>query len=129
MQVYFRRRLATKYKFIKIKKLFLLTQFYCLHLLENKIKINIIDIIGIKNQNKIRKKPNININNCVIMPIIIKKNLHIAPIILENILEIRVLKNSPILNPLGYLHLYLLQGEKNVFNKRGIEKKLAPNEI
>jgi len=35
------------------------------------------------------------------IPAIIKTILIKAPIILENILEISVLKNSPILNPLG----------------------------
>ena len=63
------------------------------------------------------------------IPMIIKKDLAITPINLEKILEIKVLKNSPISKALGYLHKYLLQGEKNVLIKRGIEKKLAPNEI
>lgn len=79
-------------------------------------------------QNKRMAPPTTNIKLCTTTPDITKKDLTIAPTILEKILEIKVLKNSPTSNPLGYLHLYLLQGEKNVLSKRGTEKKLALNE-
>lgn len=86
-------------------------------------------IIGINIQNKNIIPPTNTTNDCTIIPTIIKKDLIIAPIILEKILEIKVLKNCPRSNPLGYIHLYLLHGEKNVFSKSGTEKKLALNEI
>ena len=55
-------------------------------------------------------------------PIIIKKNLKIAPKIREIKFEKNASKYFPISKPLPYDHLYLLQGENNVFNKSGIEK-------
>ncbi len=81
------------------------------------------------NQDKKAMLPNNKIKNCSTIPIIIKTSLNIVPIILEKTFEIKVLKNSPISKPLGYLHLYLLQGENMVLIKIGTEKKLAPNEI
>jgi len=73
--------------------------------------------------------PAANIKIWAKIPIIIKTDLPITPMILEKILEIKVPKNSPTSNPLGYFHLYLLQGEKKVLSKRRIEKKSSPNEI
>ena len=55
-------------------------------------------------------------------PIIIKKNLKIAPKIREIKLETKASKYFPISNPLPYDHLYLRQGEKNVLIKRETEK-------
>jgi hypothetical protein len=61
------------------------------------------------------------------MPAIIKTVLIIAPKILENVLEIKVLKNSLKSNALGYFQLYLRQGEKKVFNSNVTEKRFVAN--
>ena len=55
-------------------------------------------------------------------PIIIKKNLKIAPKIREIKFEKNASKYFPISKPLPYDHLYLCQGEKKVFIKSRIEK-------
>lgn len=60
-----------------------------------------IIIKGIDNHKKIATIPAIKIKTWDTMPNIIKTILHIAPIILEKVLEIRVLKNSFILKPFG----------------------------
>ena len=56
------------------------------------------------------------------IPIMIKKNLKIAPKIREIRFEKKVSKYFPISNPLGYAQRYLRQGEKRVFKSKGIEK-------
>jgi len=86
-------------------------------------------IRGISIQSKKTTPPATNIKICTMIPTITRNDLTIAPTRRENTLEIKVLKNSPGSKALGYLQAYLLQGEKNVLSKRGIEKKLAPNEI
>ena len=86
-------------------------------------------IKGINIQIKKMMLPIVSTNICTIIPNIIITILNNKPKNLEKILEIKVPKNSPTSNPFGYLQLYLLQGEKRVFIKRGMEKKLEKNEI
>jgi len=61
------------------------------------------------------------------IPAKIKKNLKIAPIILEIKFETKTSKYFPRSNPFGYCQQYLCQWEKKVFKRKGIEKYLIPN--
>jgi len=88
-----------------------------------------MNIKGINTQVNITAAPANHIAIKKTTLVIIKKNRHTAPIILEKKLEIKVLKYSAISNPLGYLHLYFLHGEKSVANNRGAEKKSKVNKI
>lgn len=72
-------------------------------------------------------KPAMATKICRKAPKIIKTILIMAPKILENVLEIKVLKNSFKSNAFGYLHLYLLHGAKKVFKSRPTEKKFVAN--
>ena len=73
--------------------------------------------------------PSTKIKIWAIIPNIIKKDRQIAPTSLEKILEINVEKYPPISKPLGYFHLYILHGEKNVLSNKGTEKKSKTNKI
>jgi hypothetical protein len=57
------------------------------------------------------------------IPAKISTILIMAPIILEKTFDMNVLNTSPKSKPLGYPHLYLLQGEKNVFKRSENEKR------
>lgn len=81
-----------------------------------------IIINGSKIHAKRTKRPTTATRTWKKIPAIIKNVLIMAPIILEKMLEISVVKNSPKSNAFGYLQLYLFHGEKKVFNRRIREK-------
>ena len=74
------------------------------------------------NQPKNIKNPAKIINDSVKIPITIKTERIIAPMILESKFENNTSEKSLKLNPLSLDQVYLRQGEKNVFKREIVEK-------
>ena len=81
-----------------------------------------IKTAGKKIQNKKTKIPPKTTRISKAKPAKMRKNLKIAPIILEIKLEAKTSRYFPGSNPLGYCQKYLCQCEKKVLNKKGREK-------